>query len=74
MTLEFRYFANGNFGTIGNIIILLISIAIVFCLKNSFLKNKQLKFDFLNEWQTAFFISTSIILLNNVSEFLYFNF
>lgn len=73
MTLDYRTFANGNMGTIINIIVLITSMLIVFFFKNSFEDNKDI-FSQYTEWKIAFLFSLSILLFNNISVFLYFNF
>ena len=75
MTLEFRTFvaANSN-GTLYATVFLLFSMIIVFFLKNSFEKNKKLKFNLVASIQTAIIFVYCVFALNQVSEFLYFNF
>lgn len=76
MTLEYRTFvqeASSN-GTIYTTVFLLFSMIIVFLLKNSYEKNKNLKFKFINSIETVIYFWLSVFSLIQISEFLYFNF
>ena len=75
ITLEFRTFvaANSN-GAIYTTVFLFFSIIIVLFLKNSFEKNKKLKFSFINSIETVLYFWLGVFSLIQMSEFLYFNF
>ena len=74
MTLEFRQLSIGNLGTINNICILLISMMMIFFLKNSFEINKLF---FPNKkflFKIYLYLFISLFFMTNISDFLYFNF
>ena len=76
MTFEFRTFVQNTSsnGTIYTAIILIFSMIVTFFLKNSFEKNKKLKFSFINSIETVFYFWFGVFSLIQMSEFLYFNF
>ena len=76
MTLDYRTFVQNTSsnGTIYTTIFLLFSMIIIFFLKNSFEKNKKLKFNLVTSIQTAIIFVYCVFALNQISEFLYFNF
>lgn len=76
MTLEFRTLVQNTSsnGTIYTTIFLLFSMIITFFLKNSFEKNKKLKFSFVNSIETILYFWFAVFSLIQMSEFLYFNF
>ena len=76
MTLDYRTLvqntsSNGTIYTTG---ILLFSMIIIFFLKNSFEKNKKLKFSFINSIETVLYFWLGAFSVIQMSEFLYFNF
>lgn len=74
MTGGYRDLTQGVLGNKINLMILMVSLIIVFFLKNSFEKNQKLKLNICYEIQVIFYIVISIFSLSQISEFLYFNF
>ena len=74
MTREYRNLTQGVLRNRLNLIILMVSLIIVFFLKNSFEKNQKLKFNFINNIEIVTYFWFGVFSLIQISEFLYFNF
>lgn len=77
ITKELREMAAERLGGLGNkegILILIISIILVFLVKNSYEKMKNFKVKINYSFEILFYIILSIFSLTGISTFLYFNF
>lgn len=74
ITLNYRQLANDYLGVKINILFLVISIIVSLGLKNSFEKTNKFKSNFIFLIEKMFYITISLLLINRVSTFLYFNF
>lgn len=74
ITLSYREVANPYLGNKVSMGLVLIAIIITLLFKNSFEKNKNMKFNNLNCTEIIIYFVGSILLLKRVATFLYFNF
>lgn len=74
MTREYREFSNSGLGNKIGILVLILGLFLVLFIKNSNEKIKIFKETKLISLNIIIYFTVSIFLLNNVSDFLYFNF
>lgn len=74
ITLSYREATNPYLGNKVSMVLVLIAIIITLVFKNSFEKNKNMKFNNLNCIEVTIYFVGSILLLKRVATFLYFNF
>ncbi|WP_293724043.1 MBOAT family O-acyltransferase [uncultured Cetobacterium sp.] len=74
ITENYKLMTNPYLGNKVSLLLLVLSILISILFKNSFEKNKNIKFCNINCFEIAIYSVTSILLLKRVATFLYFNF
>lgn len=74
ITENYKLMTNPYLGNKVSLLLLALSILISILFKNSFEKNKNIKFCNINCFEIAIYSVTSILLLKRVATFLYFNF
>ncbi|MGL4999400.1 MAG: hypothetical protein ACRC5T_10570, partial [Cetobacterium sp.] len=74
ITKSYVKIANPYLGIRESLLLLVLSIGISLLIKNSFDKNKSMKFNLLNSLEMLSFLGIGLLLINRVATFLYFNF
>ncbi|MGL6131003.1 MAG: hypothetical protein ACRCZ9_05255, partial [Fusobacteriaceae bacterium] len=74
ITVAYRESTGAYLGNKAGLVLLIVTIIIALFLKNSFEKNKIIKFNIFNRLEIVFLTAVSIFLFNRITTFLYFNF
>lgn len=74
ITLNYREIANPYLGNKVSLLLLVICVFIVLFSRNSFRKNKENEFGIISFFEQFLYLGSSMLLLNRVATFLYFNF